>query len=67
MTQPKIACPHCGEFLSHVIDSGDDLMSATEKIIMAKRYSRQVPLGSAAPGGNAGMTKIAEGVDFNLF
>ena len=44
-----------------IVKQEDDLMSATEKIIMARRFARAVPLGSKAPKRRTGL--IADGVD----
>jgi phage terminase large subunit-like protein len=44
-----------------IVRQEDDIMSATEKIIMAKRYARAVPLGRKVAAKRTGL--IAEGVD----
>ena len=48
-----------------IVRQEDDIMSATEKIIMAKRFARAVPLGRKVPQRPSGL--IADGVDSELW
>jgi phage terminase large subunit-like protein len=48
-----------------IVRQNDDLMSATEKVIMAKRFGRPVPLGSKVKPRRLGL--IAAGVDDEHF
>lgn len=64
-------CAHLSDWFSEfrlyhrkdglIVKLEDDLMSATEKIIMAKRFARQVQLGSKVAKRRTNL--IAEGVD----
>ncbi len=48
-----------------IVPVEDDLMSATEKVIMSKRFARPVPLGAKAPVRRRQL--VADGVDDNYF
>lgn len=48
-----------------IVKIKDDLMSATRVGLMAKRFARAIPLGSAVSRG--GESQTAAGVDFDLF
>ena len=48
-----------------IVRQEDDLMSATEKVIMMKRFARAVPLGSKVARRRTGL--VAAGVDDNYF
>ena len=68
-------CKHLTEWLEEfrmyhrkdgvIVRERDDLISATQKGIMAKRYASSVPLGDKVKKRSS--NNLAEGVDFDLF
>lgn len=48
-----------------IVKLRDDLMSATQKLIMMLRFAKPVPLGAQAKKKRAG--ELATGIDFDLF
>lgn len=50
-----------------IVREDDDLMGATQKLVMMKRFMRPVPLGPVTTRKNVAQQEIAEGVDFDPF
>lgn len=50
-----------------IVKVHDDLLSATQKVIMAKRFGRQVALGNKPARRRGPNDNVARDVDFNVF